>query len=65
MDLSTIKRNVEMGALRTTVEFQRDMMLMFTNAMMYNSKDHDVHQMAKGMYNDVMERIQVRTFTPL
>jgi len=28
--------------IRTTSEFQRDMMLMFQNALMYNSADHDV-----------------------
>lgn len=27
---------------RTDIEFQRDMLLMFQNAFMYNSSDHDV-----------------------
>lgn len=57
-DLSTIKKNVEIGHTRTTAEFQRDMMLMFTNAIMYNSSDHDVYQMAKEMYDDVMQTIE-------
>lgn len=59
MDLSSIKKNIECGALRTTVEFQRDMMLMFTNAIMYNNSDHDVYQMAQVMYQDVMANIEV------
>lgn len=59
-DLSTIKKNVEIGHTRTTAEFQRDMMLMFTNAIMYNSSDHDVYQMAKEMYDDVMQTIEVK-----
>jgi len=59
MDLSTIKKNIDNGVIRTTAEFQRDMMLMFINAMMYNSVEHDVHQMAVEMYSDVMTHIEV------
>jgi len=59
MDLSTIKKNIDSGVIRTTAEFQRDMMLMFINAMMYNNVDHDVHKMAVEMYNDVMMHIEV------
>jgi bromodomain-containing protein 8 len=59
MDLSTIKKHVESGMIRTTSEFQRDMMLMFTNAIMYNSSNHDVFKMAKEMYDDVMTHIEV------
>lgn len=43
------------------MEFQRDMLLMFQNAFMYNSSDHDVFFMAQSMKSDVMENIQVRT----
>lgn len=57
----TIKKNIETGMLRTTGEFQRDMMLMFTNAIMYNSSNHNVFRMAKEMYDDVMEHIEVLT----
>ncbi|XP_020629185.1 bromodomain-containing protein 8-like isoform X1 [Orbicella faveolata] len=59
MDLLTIKKNIENGTIRTTSEFQRDMMLMFQNALMYNSADHDVYRMAEEMRDDVMEQIQV------
>uniref|UniRef100_A0A2C9MAS3 Bromo domain-containing protein n=1 Tax=Biomphalaria glabrata TaxID=6526 RepID=A0A2C9MAS3_BIOGL len=59
MDLSTIKKNIETGSLRTTVEFQRDMMLMFTNAIMYNASNHNVYKMAKEMYDDVMLHIEM------
>ena len=59
MDLSTIKKNIDSGMIRTTAEFQRDMMLMFINAMMYNSVEHNVHQMAVEMYSDVMTHIEV------
>ncbi|XP_067084784.1 bromodomain-containing protein 8 [Osmerus mordax] len=58
MDLSTIKKNIETGQIRTTAEFQRDIMLMFQNAVMYNSSDHDVFHMALEMQRDVLEQIQ-------
>lgn len=59
MDLSQIKKNIESGVIRTTSEFQRDMMLMFTNAIMYNNCNHRVHKMAVEMYNDVLQHIEV------
>ncbi|XP_053734521.1 bromodomain-containing protein 8-like isoform X2 [Synchiropus splendidus] len=58
MDLSAIKKNIESGVIRTTAEFQRDIMLMFQNAVMYNSSDHDVYQMALEMQRDVLEHVQ-------
>lgn len=58
MDLSAIKKNIENGFIKTTMEFQRDMMLMFQNAVMYNSSDHDVFHMAVEMQKEVMEHIQ-------
>lgn len=58
MDLLTIKKNIENGYIRTTLEFQRDMMLMFQNAIMYNSSDHDVFHMAIEMQKEVMGHIQ-------
>ena len=62
MDLTSIKKNVEAGAIRTTDHFQRDMMLMFTNALMYNNSDQDIHHMATEMYNDIMANIEVNLF---
>lgn len=59
MDLTTIKKNIDIGAIRTTAEFQRDMMLIFTNAIMYNDESHDVHRRARDMYRDVMAQIEV------
>ncbi|XP_044079575.1 bromodomain-containing protein 8 isoform X2 [Siniperca chuatsi] len=58
MDLASIKKNIETGLIRTTAEFQRDIMLMFQNAVMYNSLDHDVYHMALEMQRDVLEQIQ-------
>ncbi|ESN96827.1 hypothetical protein HELRODRAFT_193378 [Helobdella robusta] len=58
MDLNTIRKNIDIGVIRTTSEFQRDMMLMFTNAIMYNHSSHDVHKMALEMYKDSMAQIE-------
>lgn len=65
MDLSAIKKNIETGVIRSTTEFQRDMMLMFTNAIMYNSSDHNVYSMAREMYDDVMQHIEQFVSTQL
>lgn len=59
MDLSTIKKNIESGQLRTTVEFQRDMMLMFQNAIMYNNSTTLVYEMAKTMQSECIQHIQL------
>ncbi|XP_071828235.1 bromodomain-containing protein 8-like isoform X1 [Apostichopus japonicus] len=58
MDLSTIKKNIESGTIRTTETFQRDIMLMFQNAIMYNRSDHDVYKMACDMQTDVLKTIE-------
>ncbi|GFS98495.1 bromodomain-containing protein 8 [Nephila pilipes] len=57
IDLSLIKRNIDNGVITTTDEFHRDILLMFQNAIMYNSSDHDVHQMAVEMRTDVIQLI--------
>jgi len=46
MDLSTIKKRLEEGITTTSMEFHRDLILMFQNAMIYNPKDSDVYMMA-------------------
>ncbi|KAJ8025747.1 Bromodomain-containing protein 8 [Holothuria leucospilota] len=58
MDLSTIKKNIENGTIKTTKAFQRDIMLMFQNAIMYNRSDHDVYRMACDMQTDVLKIIE-------
>lgn len=59
MDLSTVKRLIESGAIKSTREFQREIMLMFTNAIMYNSSSHDVHKISVEMYKEVLNDIEV------
>ena len=52
MDLGSIKKNIEMGHIRTTEEFQRDLYLMFFNAIMFNSSDYSVYTMTMDMLAD-------------
>ncbi|XP_022119391.2 bromodomain-containing protein 8 isoform X2 [Pieris rapae] len=52
MDLSTIRRNIDAGHIRTTAQFQRDVLLMLSNALMYNSTSHSVYTMAKDMFEE-------------
>lgn len=59
MDLSTIKKNIESGAIRSTVEFQRDISLMFFNSIIYNPTYHEVNRLAKEMYTESTTIIQV------
>jgi bromodomain-containing protein 8 len=47
MDLRTIKNRIRDGQIGTIDEFERDVVLMFTNAMLYNEKGSDVHRMAE------------------
>lgn len=59
MDLSTIKKNLDNGTLRSTAEFQRDVMLMFQNAIMYNKVGSTVYNMAKEMQKEGLEQLQL------
>ncbi|XP_062943710.1 bromodomain-containing protein 8-like [Cynocephalus volans] len=59
MDLTTLKRNLSKGRICTMAQFQRDLMLMFQNAVMYNDSDHHVYHMAVQMQREVLEQIQV------
>jgi len=49
IDLKTIKTKVKDGQIANSLEYQRDIYLMFANAMMYNVPGSDVHTMAEDM----------------
>ncbi|XP_037026840.1 bromodomain-containing protein 8 [Bradysia coprophila] len=49
MDLHTIKRNIESGKCRTTIDFQHDIALMCYNAIIYNCNDMVTRDMAIEM----------------
>jgi hypothetical protein len=47
MDLKTIKARIKDGVIRTSRDFQRDVYLMFANAIMYNRPGSDIALMAE------------------
>ncbi|KAE9410562.1 hypothetical protein BT96DRAFT_1012080 [Gymnopus androsaceus JB14] len=49
MDLKTIKSKIKDGVISNSLEFQRDIYLMFANAMMYNRPGSDVYNMTEDM----------------
>ena len=59
MDLSTIRKNIESGASRTTTEFHRDLTLMFLNSIIYNPTNNEVYRMAKEMLAECNVIVQV------
>ncbi|CAH1364940.1 unnamed protein product [Tenebrio molitor] len=59
MDLLTIRKHIESGVIRTTQEFQRDVLLMFNNAIMYNKTNDTVYNMARQMQQESMQQIQI------
>lgn len=59
MDLQTIRKNIETGSIKTTTEFQRDVLLMFNNAIMYNKTNEVVYNMAQEMQQEGVEHIQI------
>ncbi|XP_033208540.1 bromodomain-containing protein 8-like [Belonocnema kinseyi] len=59
MDLSTIKKNIDNGTIRSTRHFQRDVMLMFQNAIMYNKHDTFVYKMAITMQEECLQHMQI------
>ncbi|KAL0070742.1 hypothetical protein AAF712_001963 [Marasmius tenuissimus] len=58
MDLKTIKAKIRDGVITNSLEFQRDIYLMFANAMMYNRPGSDVYVMAEDMMLDCEDYIQ-------
>ncbi|KAF9259541.1 hypothetical protein L218DRAFT_990031 [Marasmius fiardii PR-910] len=58
MDLKTVKTKIRDGVITNSLEFQRDIYLMFANAMMYNRPGSDVYVMAEDMMFDCEDYIQ-------
>ncbi|KAG6378941.1 Bromodomain-containing protein [Boletus reticuloceps] len=60
MDLKTIKARVKDGIISNSLEFQRDVYLMFANAMMYNRPTSDIYHMAEEMMAE--SEMHINTF---
>ncbi|WVQ84935.1 hypothetical protein IAT38_007098 [Cryptococcus sp. DSM 104549] len=52
MDLKTMRVRIKDGQIGSIDEFERDAMLLFANAMMYNQPDSQVYGMAQEMMKD-------------
>ncbi|CAG8640269.1 6640_t:CDS:2, partial [Ambispora leptoticha] len=53
MDLKTIKKHIREGIITDTDKFERDVMLMFMNALVFNRETTDVHKMTVSMRDQV------------
>ncbi|KAG2227295.1 hypothetical protein INT45_004250, partial [Circinella minor] len=59
VDLKTIKNRIRDGVIKTTIEFERDIVLMLTNSLMYNKEGTEIYQMALEMLEDVNEQLKL------
>lgn len=62
MDLSTLKKQLDGGSLSGMSDFKRNVLLMFANAVMFNSTGHDVNHYAKEMAVDTLSSLKVFIF---
>lgn len=58
-DLKTIKQMVKDGRLQSGEELEREILLMFANAIMYNRTGRDIYKWAKEMQVDVDKTIDM------
>jgi bromodomain-containing protein 8 len=49
IDLKTIKAKIKEGVITNELEYERDIYLMFANAMMYNRPGSDIYAMAEDV----------------
>ncbi|XP_055323232.1 bromodomain-containing protein 8 [Sitodiplosis mosellana] len=63
MDLQSLKRNIDSGQIRSTIEFKRYVMLMCYNAIFYNVNDEVTCKRAKDMLSDALQLIAEFTVT--
>lgn len=57
MDLLSLKRNIDSGQIRNTLDFQLYIMRMCYNAIFYNINDDVTCSRAKEMLNDALQQI--------
>ncbi|WWC94807.1 hypothetical protein V866_001657 [Kwoniella sp. B9012] len=57
MDLKTIRARIKDGLITGIDEFERDVLLIFANAMMYNNPDTPTYEMAKEMLKAAEDQI--------
>ena len=62
MDLKTIKMRVRDGSITNSLEFQRDVLLMFGNAMMYNRPGSSIYGMTEEVWLNVVDFEKILIF---
>ncbi|TFY60351.1 hypothetical protein EVJ58_g5209 [Rhodofomes roseus] len=62
MDLKTIKSRIKDGLIANSLEFQRDVYLMFANAMMYNRPGSEIYNMAEEYQMMQESEVQINAF---
>ena len=58
-DLKTIKQMVKDGRIQTNLELEREILLMFANAIMYNKTGTDIYEWTKEMQPEVDKLIEL------
>jgi len=57
MDLARVRKRIDQGIIRNSQSLQRDLLLIFQNAMMYNSSKTEIYRMAFEMEKDVNQQV--------
>ncbi|KAJ8405440.1 hypothetical protein AAFF_G00319130 [Aldrovandia affinis] len=59
VDLQTIRRGVAKGGVDTLETLNHQLMLMFQNALMFNSAESQVYRGARAMQREVLQHVQM------
>ena len=59
MDLARVRKRIDQGIIRNSQSLQRDLLLIFQNAMMYNSSKTEIYRMAFEMEKDVNQQVNL------
>jgi hypothetical protein len=62
IDLKTIKAKIRDGQITNSLEYQRDIYLMFGNSMMYNRPDSDLYKMVEEVPRTFLSIISAHIF---
>merc|ERR1711942_579555 len=62
MDISTIRSKIKAGSITSFGEMKRDILLMLTNALMYNSRADGIYRESMEMYKYVDTQIRKAEF---
>uniref|UniRef100_A0A1I7WWC8 Bromo domain-containing protein n=1 Tax=Heterorhabditis bacteriophora TaxID=37862 RepID=A0A1I7WWC8_HETBA len=62
MDLQTLRKEIESGIVSTPTIMRHRLLLMYANAVMFNSTGHDVNIFAKDMAKDTLSEIMKMYF---